>query len=151
MTWNPDKKALLSKMWTEGASIITMVETLQNTRSAVCAQARRMDLPMRRPGKNSTSLKLVPVVRAIQVRPVAPSRPIPVEPPPEQRISFWQLKTGLCKYPYGEPLHLAVRFCGQQTGGQTYCPLHHALCLEPLKASEAREVRRIRQKFWTNR
>lgn len=53
-------------------------------------------------------------------------------------ISFFSLKEGVCRFPYGDPDLEQLRYCGDPvdyTKGRAYCAMHYRVCYQPARKS----------------
>jgi len=56
--------------------------------------------------------------------------------------TFADLRTGVCKWPIGDPQEAAFGFCGREANG-TYCPVHHRAAYQPLTEEKKRSLNKL--------
>lgn len=129
--WPPDKCAEFARLWNLGESIPAMMAAIGcPTRQALCAKARRMNLPRRREKPNGFDRNGQPPSRWGRT-----DTPLPLECEtivPEGVIPLLELQDGDCRYPHGDPRTAAFGFCpAPALAGKPYCKQHMELCNNP--------------------
>jgi GcrA cell cycle regulator len=96
------------------------------------APAKRQ-LPAIRPAREETIFIPRCVVPARPSRPASQCAISKNEASPEAAERVLALKPGQCRYPLGDPLDPAFRFCAApiKAEGKPYCAAHHRLCHRP--------------------
>jgi GcrA cell cycle regulator len=123
--WTKPREAEFRRLWNEGAAIGAMMAALNcPSRSALCAKARRLGLPLRRTEPNGFSRNGQPP-DTWRGRERAP-RYSPIEDSvPDSAIALLQLNVDSCRWPYGDVCSPPFGFCGQHAAlGSSYCPAH---------------------------
>lgn len=146
--WTEEREKALRTLWSHGAKLEAIGETLGVSRAAVIGKAHRMGLPARR---GASAQRNVPEPRLQAPWPV--EKPTP-RPRPARRVDTRQPKDGLesagattllrhvakyatrtpsshkrCQFIEGEPTADDACKCGAKTlPGSPYCPAHHARC-----------------------
>lgn len=148
--WSEEQIAEVEKLWKRGLSAREIAKKLggDRTRNAVCGlidrkgftggNAPRGGRPKKvKPPKpqiqlNPQTIRKIANARSAKVKPLpsdaAKAKPQSIEPPPQprgDRPTLFQLKSGDCRWPYGDPQHPGFHFCGQpKEGGAPYCAGH---------------------------
>lgn len=101
-TWTDEKVARLTTMWEDGVTASDIGLELGVTKNTVIGKVHRLGLPKRR--------------RA----------PVPTEDEPdEELLTLYNLKSGMCSWPIGEPGNDRFHYCGAQVvTGKSYCSTH---------------------------
>lgn len=144
ISWTADRQAELARQWVAGVSIDAIANELGVSRAAASTQARRMDLPMRRPcqskaaraskhlGEPAPRLTLVDAP-AFREDPELYAENI--APPPVKPLGTYQitdLGLCMCRWPIGEPSEPGFGFCGDRTKpGKPYCEAHCEVAFLP--------------------
>lgn len=114
MDWTDQLESRLRDLWDEGSSTRSIAGALGVTKNAIVGKAYRLGLDRRRPSN----------------RPGSAPRPLPVVAKRTERPDhpILELRTGVCRWPLGDPRTTGFRFCLDPTeGGATYCPGHRAM------------------------
>jgi hypothetical protein len=109
-----DRLSAVTKLSAEGGSGLSIAKELGTTRNAIMSFRSRYgirSLNTKFGGHQHRVYEKKPVVaRAKKI--------VPVEPPPDDAVTFDQLKDGMCKWPVG------AMFCGLSTIDFRYCAFH---------------------------
>ena len=128
--WTPERIELLALLWSEGLSASAIAKQFNGskiTRSAVIGKVHRLKLPGREPRKTVPRLPRArargkpPKWRPPAEKPLPPPSPTP---PHMRELPLLRLKPHHCRWPLGELLKPAVKFCAADTEGEVYCPFH---------------------------
>jgi GcrA cell cycle regulator len=139
--WTSKRVELLTKRWAEGHSASEIARELGGvTRNAVIGKVHRLGLapratrhrsgPSRRVLPRGGSRWSRPVVADGQKSPmVAPARRPHIVQPEADRLAAYvdllELRTGMCRWPIGDPKNGNIRFCGCQAARLSpYCAVH---------------------------
>lgn len=127
--WTQDKEAEFRRMWNAGEAIGAMMAALGcTTRSALCAKARRLHLPLRRTEPNGFSRNGQPpdTWRGRERAPRYSPEPLPIEDSvPDSALALLELNVDSCRWPYGDVRSPPFGFCGAHAAlGSSYCPAH---------------------------
>ena len=134
--WTDDRIARLKTLWHEGRTAEQIAAELQNgiSRSAVLGKVHRLGLSVGRPER--PSVRKPPVERAPKaaIRPPgppeigadAPSAPRPSVDLPSGGFSLLSLRSGQCRWPYGDPGR-NLSFCGRPVTRGAFCAGHAAV------------------------
>ncbi|MEM9750581.1 MAG: GcrA family cell cycle regulator [Pseudomonadota bacterium] len=162
MSWTEERVDLLKRLWTEGLSASQIAGKLGGvTRNAVIGKVHRLGLsgratpakPQRGRDAGAVRAKTASAATAFERRPTrlsaAPrqSAPEPNFIPPVvldsgERTTVATLKSGMCKWPIGDPAKDDFHFCGQQADlGKPYCAYHARLAYQPSYSKRAQERR----------
>ena len=137
--WSLADEETFRKLWLEGFSASKISERIPGkSRSAICAKARRMNLPARmgsisskserdlqqqRIRDRSASLGFAP---KRQKAPKLSTEPLPpADPVPAIVVSMEKLEPHHCRWIYGDPGASQWGYCGQEREGPLpYCQQH---------------------------
>lgn len=125
MSWTDDRVELLTKLWGEGKTAAEIAKELGGvTRNAVIGKAHRLKLSNRvspiQQNKKPVAVK-APVAAPVQQRKV---KKADVQDN-RQGISLINLKSGQCRWPFGDPQEESFGFCGDDCiSGLPYCTDH---------------------------
>jgi len=98
--WTQDEISLLIQLWKEGSIATEIGDRLGRTKNAVIGKAHRLELE-RRPH----------FIKGFHKK------------------TMMELKPKDCRFPLGERLEPAFRYCGKKIQpGSVYCTDHHSLC-----------------------
>jgi len=132
--WTDELNERLAALWAEGYSASQIAEKLDAgriTRSAVIGKVHRLNLPPRVPRQPAQRKPYTRRANGVPKPPMPPPRPRPPpSPPPEpaprmRSLTIFKLKPHHCRWPLGEFLEPAVKFCAADANeGEVYCPFH---------------------------
>lgn len=125
--WTQDKEAEFRRLWNAGAAMGAMLAALNcPSRSALCAKARRLHLPLRRTEPNGFHRNGQPPGTWRERAPRYSPEPLPSEDAvPNSAKALLALEHGDCRWPYGDPRDPQFGFCGAHAAlGSSYCPAH---------------------------
>lgn len=161
MSWTDERVELLKKYWAEGLSASQIAKRLGDvTRNAVIGKVHRLGLSGRatpaRPerGRAPTRVKQEPspgrsFYRAAQEEVEVIEEPVFMAPlvlKDGEMATVSTIKSGMCKWPVGDPASDEFHFCGQgSTAGQSYCPYHAHLAYQPAQKKKRRRDDRVRE------
>ena len=162
--WTDDRVELLSKLWSEGLSASQIAAQLGGgvTRNAVIGKVHRLGLSGRAKSGGSPAVarpaaKARPVLAGLQsgetTRPpprdlTALRDPAPTDNrwpedaaiPESQRVSIFELRDSMCRWPLGDPSKPDFAFCGARSvTGMPYCGHHCRVAYQPV--AERRRLR----------
>jgi len=152
--WNEQTVETLKTLAAKGLSASVIAQELGNgcTRNMICGKLHRLGIMRGKPrvsieyGKSPPSIKRdrnrFVATRVYSKAPVRVIEPLP-EPasPASQPVTLMDIRSGLCRWPLGDPRAESFRYCGTEcelTG--SYCDFHHALAYQP--ANDRRNERR---------
>ena len=122
MAWNPERNALLAKLWSDGSPTPSIAATLGTTKNAILGKAYRLGLPRRAPSSRPGSAP----------RPVCSVSPAPPEKPLHPVLG---LRQGLCRWPIGDVIAPDFRFCLEATADRAvYCAHHARIATQPARS-----------------
>lgn len=144
MTWTIERVVLLTSFWEEGLSTSRIGERMEVTRNAVIGKIHRLGLSRPRPKKYESYTRPKPKPRKTGFKPstddqisearevynkAASTKADDLKIPTSQRKAFEQLKTGMCKFPVGNPGDPDFFFCGAKCERLVpYCDAHGQRC-----------------------
>lgn len=165
MAWTDERTELLKKLWPQGLSATVIARRIGGvTRNAVIGKVHRIglaDRPTRSRIPTSRRCKpKQPVAPKVQTKstrvradgkefaPVFNVTPLPPEPPkPTKLFKLEELKENQCRFPYGDGITEAYRFCGcDKAPGSQYCPGHLHLCKSPTTPDDRKRSYAMRPK-----
>ena len=113
--WTPDRISTLIALWNEGLSTSLIGERIGVTKNAVVGKVHRLKLTKR-------------------------GSPIKQKPKTVDIISLKALRSGMCRWPEGDPGTQAFNFCGQPiVPEKPYCAKHCARAyVKPIKNKRTR-------------
>lgn len=113
MEWTQERISRLQALWDEGLTTRAIGEALGVTKNAIVGKSYRLGLERRCPSNRPGS--------APRPQAASPERPKRMEHP------VLTLRTGVCRWPLGDPRTKDFRFCLDPTECRgTYCPTHSA-------------------------
>jgi len=142
--WTPEKVSTLEERWLAGYTSAEIGAEIGASKNAVIGKARRLGLPSRlqedfvqrgRAYKRDASLpppsaptKIERPVKAKTIKKRLSETPLPPEKEPVFKTvmeAVLELKSGACRWPYGEPHQNKLAFCGEPTFEKyPYCLRH---------------------------
>lgn len=163
MSWTEDRVEQLKKYWAEGLSASQIANKLGGvTRNAVIGKVHRLGLsgraaPSRPERGRSAPVRQKPSLRPTGLRDMKTPEekveaPEPVFAPPVvlqsgEKTTVATLKSGMCKWPIGDPLSDDFHFCGRPSdGNHPYCAYHTKMAFQPSQTKrDRREERRANE------
>jgi GcrA cell cycle regulator len=139
-TWeqHPELVESCKELWKEGLSAAQIARALGHglTRNSVIGKVTRLKLKehggyprQARSVMRNTRPKTKPLT--IEER----AEILQAAPDPELGlVTPFNAKDKHCRYGYGDPSDEGFHYCGRKAVRGSYCPGHHAICHEPLKA-----------------
>ena len=122
MTWDPERIALLAKLWSEERPTPAIAARLGTTKNAIVGKAYRLGLPRRAPSNRPGSAP----------RPGSAAQETPKDRPIHPVLG---LRHGLCRWPIGDTLAPDFRFCLDATSERAvYCPDHARIAVQPSRS-----------------
>jgi GcrA cell cycle regulator len=100
------------------------------SRSSVLGKAARLDINFRGAARHQRSTKTKNAAQAAPAVPAAPIAPalapvVDIAIPASRRVTLFDLRDGMCRWPIGEPGTPEFRFCGARVpGAGPYCGDH---------------------------
>ena len=159
MSWTDERVELLKKYWAEGLSASQIATKLGDvTRNAVIGKVHRLGLSGRATPARPERGRAVERPR----EPAAPqpsyAKPAPREEQPDpvflapivmkdgEMATVANIRSGMCKWPVGDPASDDFHFCGQATApGQSYCSYHARLAFQPAQKKKRRAENEVRE------
>ena len=139
-TWDAATDATILRMAAEGYSRSQIGDAIGRTRNAVIGRLHRLGeqalgkekpKPMRGKTKNIPVLPTGKGHRGRAVRSLVFSgKPVEFEQPVMGSVTFMDLRTGHCRWPFGDPKTPGLRFCGAYAEG-SFCEHHTAMAYVP--------------------
>lgn len=130
MDWTEERISRLRDLWDEGLSTRAIAAALAVTKNAIVGKSYRLGLERRCPSN----------------RPGSAPRPQDAssKPPARSAHPVLTLRTGVCRWPLGDPRTSGFRFCLDPTdGGATYCAVHRAAATRSRSVDDRRNESRI--------
>ena len=126
--WNPERDALLARLWAEGysASQIASGMDVDVTRCAVIGRVHRLKLPGRKPRAPASKSPPRPRVRQFVPKPPAPPPPEPPPPgePRMRKLPLAKLKPTSCRWPVNDGAPVFLFCAAEAASGEVYCGFH---------------------------
>jgi GcrA cell cycle regulator len=99
------------------------------SRSSVIGKAARLGINFRGAARHPRSTKTKNAAQAAPAVPAAPIAPalapvVDIAIPVSRRVTLFDLRDGMCRWPIGEPAAPEFRFCGTRSVGAVYCGDH---------------------------
>ena len=119
MIWTAAATKRVERLWASGLSGSQIAKLMGTTKNAIIGKASRMGLPPRKISQPVLKKKIARKTKfVLDFHTTA--------------AAVFDLRDGLCKYPYGEPGKQTFRFCLKPvTSAGVYCPEHKEMCLQP--------------------
>ena len=155
MTWSDERVELLKQFWADGLSASQIAKKLGGvTRNAVIGKVHRLGLSGRatpaRPERGRAPIRtLRPAPLEVEPAAAPTPRPVPRQVYPEpalvealtlqsgEKATIPTLKSGMCKWPIGDPSSDDFHFCGRPgEPGKPYCEHHMKLAYQPAQKRE---------------